>query len=251
MKENKQLKNKYTLVTGASSGIGFQIAKDFLLEGAFVGIHYSTNLKGVKRLLKYAKKNQCKFFKSDFSNSNEISTLWNEFILWSKGRIDVLVNNASYANFIPLENLSEDIWDKTFQVNLKAPFYLTRAAFPIMSKKKNGRIINISSGGWTYGGNKTNFHYGASKAALEALTMAFAKIGAPHNVLINTIRPGATETPGHIQRYPNARDISARANLVPLKRMAKPSEISNMVLFLASEKSSFITNAIMKVSGGE
>ena len=139
MKENKQLKNKYTLVTGASSGIGFQIAKDFLLEGAFVGIHYSTNLKGVKRLLKYAKKNQCKFFKSDFSNSNEISTLWNEFILWSKGRIDVLVNNASYANFIPLENLSEDIWDKTFQVNLKAPFYLTRAAFPIMSKKKNGR----------------------------------------------------------------------------------------------------------------
>ena len=165
--------------------------------------------------------------------------MWNEFILWSKGRIDVLVNNASYANFIPLENLSEDIWDKTFQVNLKAPFYLTRAAFPIMSKKKNGRIINISSGGWTYGGNKTNFHYGASK------------IGASHNVLVNTIRPGATETPGHIQRYPNARDISARANLVPLKRMAKPSEISNMVLFLASGKSSFITNTIMKVSGGE
>ena len=81
--------------------------------------------------------------------------------------------------------------------------------------------------------------------------MAFAKIGAPHNVLVNAIRPGATETPGHLQRYPNTSNFSARANLVPLKRMAKPSEISNMVLFLASAKSSFITNTIISVTGGE
>ena len=251
MKDKNQLKNKYVLVTGASSGIGFQIAKDFLLEGAFVGVHYHDNLNGAKRILKFAKNKQCKLFKSDFSKSEEVSALWNEFIQWSKGHVDILVNNASFVKPLSLENLSEEEWDKTFQVNLKAAFQLSRTAFSIMSKKKNGRIINISSGGWTYGGNKTNFHYGASKAALEALTMEFAKIGASHNVLVNTIRPGATETPGHIQRYPNARDISARANLVPLKRMAKPSEISNMVLFLASGKSSFITNTIMKVSGGE
>lgn len=251
MKNKNQLKNKYVLVTGASSGIGFQIAKDFLLEGAYVGIHYSKNLKGAKKLLKYAKKNQCKIFKSDFSNSEEISTLWNEFNTWSKGRIHVLINNASFVKFMSLENLSDEEWDKTFQVNLKAAFQLSRAAFSIMSKKKNGRIINISSGGWTYGGNKDTFHFGASKAALEALTMAFAKLGAPNNVLVNAIRPGATETSGHIQRYPNTKDLIARANLVPLKRMGKPEEISNMVLFLASAKSSFITNTIIKVSGGE
>jgi 3-oxoacyl-[acyl-carrier protein] reductase len=251
MKNKNQLKNKYVLVTGASSGIGFQIAKDFLLEGAYVGIHYSKNLKGAKKLLKYAKKNQCKIFKSDFSNSKEISTLWNEFNTWSKGRIHVLINNASFVKFMSLENLSDEEWDKTFQVNLKAAFQLSRAAFSIMSKKKNGRIINISSGGWTYGGNKDTFHFGASKAALEALTMAFAKLGAPNNVLVNAIRPGATETSGHIQRYPNTKDLIARANLVPLKRMGKPEEISNMVLFLASAKSSFITNTIIKVSGGE
>jgi NAD(P)-dependent dehydrogenase (short-subunit alcohol dehydrogenase family) len=120
-----------------------------------------------------------------------------------------------------------------------------------MSKKKNGRIINISSGGWKYGGGKATVHFGASKAALEALTMAFAKIGAPHNVLVNAIRPGATKTPGHLQRYPDPSDFSARVNLIPLKRLAKPSEISNMVLFLASSKSSFTTNTIISVAGGE
>jgi len=251
MKDKNQLKNKYVLVTGASSGIGFQIAKDFLLEGAFVGVHYCNNLKGAKRLLKYAKNKQCKIFKSDFSSSKEVSALWNEFILWSKGRIDVLVNNAGFVKPMPLENLSEEEWDKTFQVNLKTPFQLSRAAFPIMSKKKNGRIINISSGGWKYGGGKATVHYGASKAALEALTMAFAKIGAPHNVLVNAIRPGVTKTPHHKKIGRNRNDLLARVNLVPLKRLAEPSEISNMVLFLASSKSSFTTNTIISVAGGE
>jgi len=251
MKDKNQLKNKYVLVTGASSGIGFQIAKDFLLEGAFVGVHYCNNLKGAKRALKYAKNKQCKIFKSDFSSSKEVSALWNEFVLWSKGRVDVLVNNADFVKPMPLENLSEEEWDKTFQVNLKAAFQLSRAAFPIMSKKKNGRIINISSGGWKYGGGKTTVHYGASKAALEALTMAFAKIGAPHNVLVNAIRPGVTKTPHHKKIGRNRNDLSARVNLVPLKRLAEPSEISNAVLLLASSKSSFITNTIISVAGGE
>ena len=249
MKDKNQLKNKYVLVTGASSGIGFQIAKDFLLEGAFVGVHYCNNLKGAKRSLKYAKNKQCKIFKSDFSSSKEVSALWNEFILWSKGRIDILVNNASFVKPMPLENLSEEEWDRTFQVNLKAAFQLSRAAFSIMSKKKNGRIINISSGGWKYGGGKDTIHYSVSKAALEALTMAFAKIGAPHNILVNAIRPGVTDTPFHKKIGRN--DLSARRNLVPLKRLAKPSEISHMVLFLASSKSSFITNTIISVTGGE
>ena len=249
--DKNQLKNKYVLVTGASSGIGFQIAKDFLLEGAFVGVHYCNNLKGAKRALKYAKNKQCKIFKSDFSSSKEVSALWNEFILWSKGRVDVLVNNADFVKPMSLENLSEEEWDKTFQVNLKAAFQLSRAAFPIMSKKKNGRIINISSGGWKYGGGKTTVHYGASKAALEALTMAFAKIGAPHNVLVNAIRPGVTKTPHHKKIGRNRNDLSARVNLVPLKRLAEPSEISNAVLLLASSKSSFITNTIISVAGGE
>jgi 3-oxoacyl-[acyl-carrier protein] reductase len=249
MSEKKQFLNKYILVTGASSGIGFQTAKDFLSEGAFVGVQYCKNISGVKRILKYAKNKHCKIFKSDFSRSEEVSALWNKFMLWSKGRIDILVNNAGFVKPMPLENLSEEEWDRTLQVNLKAAFLLSQAAFPIMSKKKNGRIINISSGSWKYGGGKDGIHYSISKAALEAMTIAFAKIGAPHNVLVNAIRPGATKTPFH--KKMGRKNLSARINLVPLKRLAEPSEISNTVLFLAGSKSSFITNAIIDVRGGE
>ena len=249
MIDNKQFENKYVLVTGASSGIGYQIAKDFLLQGAFVGVHYFNNINGAKRILKYANNKKCKIFKSDFSSSKNVSALWDEFILWSKGRIDILVNNAGFVKPMPIDNLSEEEWDRTFQINLKSAFLLSRAALPIMSKKKNGRIINISSGGWKYGGGISTVHYSVSKAALEALTIAFAKIGAPQNVLVNAIRPGATNTPFHKKMGRN--DLSERINLVPLKRLARPSEISNTVLFLASPKSSFTTNAIIDVAGGE
>ena len=248
MNKKKQFQNKYILVTGASSGIGFQIAKDFLSEGAFVGVQYCNNMNGAKRILKYSKNKQCKIFKSDFSSSEEVSDMWNEFILWSKGRIDILVNNAGFYKPMPLEKLSEEEWDKTFQVNLKAAFLLSRAAFLVMSKKKNGKIINISSGSWKYGGGKDGIHYSTSKAAVEAMTIAFAKIGAPYNVLVNAIRPGGTKTPFNKKI---GRDISARISSIPLKRLAKPSEISDMALFLAGSKSSFITNAIIDVRGGE
>ena len=142
-------------------------------------MHYFNNINGAKRTLKYANNKQCKIFKSDFSSSKNVSALWDEFILWSKGRIDILVNNAGFVNPMPIEDLSEEEWDRTFQINLKSAFLLSRAALPIMSKKKIGRIINISSKGWKYGGGKATVHYSASKAALEALTIAFAKIGAP------------------------------------------------------------------------
>ena len=249
MKNNDQLKNKYVLVTGANSGIGFQIAKDFLSKGALVGAHYYGDKKGIEELLKYAGPGQCKTFHADFFHSKETLGLWNEFSLWSKGRIDVLVNNAGETGSIHFKDITDKVWDKVFQINLKAPFLLSRAALSIMSKKRSGRIINISSVGVKFGGSLRTLHYSASKAALEAITKSFAKAGAPFNVLVNTIRPGVTDTPLHDRM--GRTDISARTSLIPLKRIADPSEISNVVMFLASEKSSFITDTIIDVTGGE
>ncbi len=243
------LKNRYALVTGASGGIGFEIAKGLLSEGALVGAHYCGNETSVERLRRYGK-GQCQAFQADFSHSSEVLRLWDEFLLWSKGRIDILVNNAGeVVRPAPLEALSEELWDAAFQTNVKAPFLLSRAALPIMTRQKKGRIINISSIGVKFGGSPTTAHYSASKAALEALTKSFAKAAAPYNVLVNAVRPGITSTPIHMKA--GRGDMSKRVAMIPLKRFANPSEIAEVVLFLASDKSSFITNTVIDAAGGE
>lgn len=250
MKKNYLLKDRFVLVTGASSGIGFQIAKDFLSQGANVGVHYCRNKKGIEKLLKYARPHQCRIFKADFSYSVQIHSLWDEFVLWSNGRSDVLVNNAGeVVRTMPLGQLTEEVWDKTFQINVKAAFFLSQAALTVMSKQRWGRIINISSIGVKFAGSPTTVHYSASKAALEAVTRSFAKAGASFNVLVNCVRPGVTDTSLH--KKAGRKDLSSRIALIPLGRIGKPSEISNVVMFLASQKSSFITNTIIDVAGGE
>lgn len=242
-----QLKNKYVLVTGANSGIGLQIAKDFLSEGAFVAAHFYGGKQEASGLLEYAEPGQCQFFEADFSSSAEIDRFWQKYISWSNGQIDVLVNNAGDISSVHWQNLSEEVWDRIFQINLKAPFFLSRHAFSIMSKNKSGRIINISSIGVKFGGSLKTMHYSASKAALEAVTKSLAKAGASHNVLVTAVRPGVTRTP--LYKKLGQTDLKSRIALIPLKRMAEPSEISSAVIFLA--KSAFITDTIIEVSGGE
>ncbi|MDA1196510.1 MAG: SDR family NAD(P)-dependent oxidoreductase [Nanoarchaeota archaeon] len=245
---NKQFQNKYVLVTGASTGIGQQIAKDFLLEGAHVAAHYCNNKKEAEKLLEFSK--NCTLIQADFSQSDDVMKLWDEFIAWSKGKIDVLVNNAgAIYDPAPFSELSMESWERTQQVNLKAPFLLSRAALAVMAKRKEGRIINISSGGWLHGGGEETMHYSASKAGLEAITKAFAKVGARNNVLVNAVRAGATDTPFH--KKMGRTNIAARVDYIPLKRLAKTTEISNAVLFLASDNSSYTTNTIISVTGGE
>ena len=247
-KENFFL-NKYVLVTGASSGIGFQVAKDFLKLGARVSAHYNENSSGAKKLFKYSAKDKCKIIQGDLSNNEEVRELWSEHIKWSGNKIDFLVNNAGYSRSIEFEKLDEIEWDKAMAVNVRAPFLLSKFAMKIMSKKKFGRIVNVSSCGWLYGGGLQTIHYSTSKGALEALTKALAKIGSKNNVLVNTIRPGATDTNFH-QKI-GRKDTTERAKLVPLGRLASPVEISHAILFLCSKLSSYITNSSLDVRGGE
>ena len=148
-----------------------------------------------------------------------------------------------------MDELDENAWDTTFQVNVKAPWLLSRASLLIMTQQGAGRIINISSIGVKFGGGITTVHYSASKAALEALTKSFAKAGATSNVLVNTVRAGVTDTAFH-ERI-GRTDLSSRAELIPLQRLAQPSEISAAVLFLASDQSSYITGTTLTVAGGE
>ena len=243
------MKGKRVLVTGASSGIGLQVAADLLEQGASVGAHYRSNEEGARRLLEIGNPEQCQLFQADFSHSKEVLALWDRFIAWSDG-VDVLVNCAGEsAVSMPLDQLTEESWDQTFEVNVKAPFLLSRGALGLMSQQKSGRIVNVSSIGVKFGGGVNTVHYSASKAALEALTMSFAKAGAPYNVLVNAVRAGVTDTPLHAKI--GRHDLSQRVSLIPLGRAAEPKEISEAILFLASDRSSYVTGTVMTVAGGE
>ena len=247
--DREMLKGKVALVTGSNSGIGFQVAKSFLEKGAKVGAHYRQGRSGVDRLMEIAQEGQCRIFRADFTESKQVLGLWDNFIAWA-GTIDILVNNAGAATRpAPLDELTEASWDSTFQVNAKAPFFLSRAAMRVMKEKSFGRIINMSSIGVKFGGGPTTLVYSASKAALEAVTRSLAKEGASHNVLVNAIRVGVTDTEFHERM--GRDDLGERAQLIPLKRLAEPQEIAGVALFLASDASSYITGTIVPVAGGE
>lgn len=243
------MKDKIVLVTGAGGGIGGPVARRFLAAGACVALHYRSRRDAVERIAATAQEGTCRVLQADFARSAEIRRMWSEFLSW-KGSVDVVVNCAAEVpDPRPLSDLSEDAWDRAFQVNLKAAFLLSQLALRAMKERKSGRILHLSSIGVKFGGGATTAHYSASKAALEALVLSLAKEAAPHNVLVNAIRVGVTDTGLH--RSIGRGDLADRVKLIPLKRAADPEEIASTVFFLASPESSFITGSVLTAAGGE
>ena len=255
------ISDKKILVTGASGGIGSEIAKVFIRQGAFVGLHYSGGENGKNILLrlkeeainKWAKTNpeKIKLFSGNLLNKEARNNLVPSFVE-AFGGIDVLINNAGamfeYKHF---SELDEESWDKSFTLNAKAPFWLSARAFEHM-KQRGGKIINISSVNVRYGGSGKSMPYVASKAALDSITKGFAREGAQYNILVNSIRCGVIESPMHtkIPGY-TEENLKKRIELILLKRAGKPLDIARMALFLASDAGNFITGQIFSVSGGD
>lgn len=248
------IKNKKVLITGANGGIGAAIAELFAKHGALVGIHYYQDKKralGLRRKITSFGGQAEILKKADLTKSASRHNLIREFIQ-KFGQIDVLVNNAGGVygakEFLLLDEKS---WEKTFTLNTAAPFFLAREAFKYMKKQGGGRIINLSSIAAKYGGSATTLHYGAAKAALEAVSKGLARLGAPHNILVNTVRGGIVDTLFHRKIHRTKADIKKRVKLTPLGRIGKPSDIAQMVLFLAAEGGDYITGEIFTVAGGD
>ncbi|MFH1423803.1 MAG: SDR family oxidoreductase [Candidatus Nealsonbacteria bacterium] len=250
----EEIKNKKVLITGANGGIGAAIAELFAGNGASVGIHY---YQDKKRALELKRKitsfgGRAEILKeADLTENTSRHNLMREFIQ-KFGRIDILVNNAGGVygaqDFLSLDEKS---WEKTFALNATAPFFLAQEAFGRMKKQQGGKIINISSVAAKYGGSTTTLHYGAAKAALEAVTKGLARAGAPHNILVNTVRGGIIDTLFHQKIHRTKADLQKRVKLTPLGRAGKPSDIAQMVLFLASEGGDYITGETFTVAGGD
>ncbi len=232
------LKDKVAIVTGHTRGIGAAIHKLLHEQGVKV---FGFDLPDI-----------------DLSVTEDIAYEV-EAVVKQAGRLDILVNNAGVTTLgNVLETPTEEV-DRVLNINLKAPFFMMRAAIPYMLKLKAGSIINICSD-QAFVGKQNSSIYGASKAALAQLTRSSALDWAPFGIRVNAIAPGSTDTPMLREvteelkrRYPKSFPADAEEHYrstIPLGRFAAPREMAWAVTFLASEASSFITGAVIPVDGG-
>ncbi|PJD96995.1 MAG: hypothetical protein CK425_04335 [Parachlamydia sp.] len=244
------LQGKVAIVTGGAQGIGEAIAEKFASEGASVVIaDINTNLGEMvaKRISETGR--SCIFVQCDVSDENDIKALV-EKTNDSFGSPDIIVNNAAIAIYKKMEEFSPLEWDKVINVNLRSIYLLARECIPMMIKRGEGNIISIASV-HTRTTSTSNNPYVATKGAISALTRAMALEGAPHNIRVNCISPGAIATPMLLENWgdvdPSAHPLLSR---IPLKRFGNPTEIASVALFLASDGASYITGSELLVDGG-
>lgn len=247
-----ELNNKVALVTGARRGMGKADAIALARQGAKVvvtDINLDECQKVVDEIRSFGQ--EALAFKMDVADKNEIDEVFTKTVE-KFGKLDILVNNAGiYFPKIALE-MTEEEWDKMIDINLKGQFLCSQRAAKEMAKNKWGRIINIASvasgqvGKGIFGGS----HYTASKGGIIAMSESLAIEFAPLGINVNTIAPGAIDTPMIQDVKMPKEEVEAFLAQIPLKRFGTPEEIAAMVVFLASEESSYITGATFYVDGG-
>jgi NAD(P)-dependent dehydrogenase (short-subunit alcohol dehydrogenase family) len=245
-----ELANKVAIVTGGSSGIGRAISLLFAREGAKVMIADINSAEDSLATIRNAG-GQAEFIKTDVSDSSQVRRLVSE-TLRMLGTVDVVCNNAGIELLKLLTETGEDEWDRVIDINLKGPFLVSKYVLPHMMSKKDGVIVNIASQLGVVGAERFSA-YCASKGGLILLTKAMALECAKYGVRVNCVCPGAIETP-MLDREVNLekRPDEARIRFVskhPVGRLGSPEEVANAVLFLASDKASFITGEALLVDG--
>lgn len=242
------LNGKVALITGGSRGIGKAIAIKLASYKANIVINYTSNkehaLKVKEEIESYGVKSIV--IKCDVSKSDEVNNMIEE-VVKEFGQIDILVNNAGITRDGLLMRMKEEDFDSVIDINLKGVFNCTKSATKYMMKKRYGKIINISS---VVGliGNAGQANYCASKAGVIGLTKSSARELASRNINVNAIAPGFIDTDMTSVLNENLKETMLKN--IPQNRSGSPEDVANLVLFLASDMSSYITGQIINVDGG-
>jgi 3-oxoacyl-[acyl-carrier protein] reductase len=245
-----KLSGKVAVVTGASKGIGAQIAKELAAAGAAVVVNYASSKQGAEKVVKEitAQGGKAVAVGGDVTKATDVKKLFEE-AKNAYGRIDILVNNAGVYRFAPLEAATEEEFHRQFNINVLGLIMATREAVQHFGSN-GGSVINISSAA-TLLNMPMSAIYTATKAAVESVTRVLAKELASKNIRVNAIRPGAVETEGIEALGIKGSDMEKEAVAqTPLGRYGQPSDIAPVAVFLASNDSAWVTGDIVTASGG-
>jgi len=242
------LEGKIAIVTGASRGIGKEIARSFIAQGATVAFTYRSSEEQALALEKELTANSgtAKGFKSDAAKFDDAENLV-KAVLESFGTVDIVVNNAGITDDTLLMRMTEEQWDRVIDVNLKSCFNLTKAVMRTMLKARAGSIINISSVVGVQG-NPGQANYAASKAGILGFTKSVALELGSRNIRCNAIAPGFIET--EMTEKLDADVVQGWRDTIPLKRGGSPADVANTCVYLASDMSSYVTGQTLNVCGG-
>lgn len=240
--------NKVALITGATRGIGKQIAITLSKEGYDIALNYRKENDELLNLKEQIENSgvKCLTIQGDISNFEDCEKIVKQTIETFE-TIDVLVNNAGITKDMLLARMKEDDFKQVIDVNLVGTFNMTKNVISYMMKARQGRIINISS---VVGisGNAGQSNYSASKAGIIGFTKSLAKELGSRNILVNAVAPGFIETSMTEVLKDEVKDEIAKS--IPLKRMGTTEDVANVVKFLASGDSSYITGQVIQVDGG-
>ncbi|MCX6045194.1 MAG: 3-oxoacyl-[acyl-carrier-protein] reductase [Chloroflexi bacterium] len=239
---------KVALVTGSSSGIGAAIAKELATAKAKVAVHYRGNADGANLVAEEIRQQggTCSIYQADVSSPEEAASLVKQ-VQQELGSLDILINNAGTTRDTLLMTMKEEDWDLVINTNLKSVYAMSRAALRGMIKSRWGRIVNITSVvGLT--GQAGQANYAASKAGIIGFTKSLAREVASRNITVNAVAPGFIPTA--LTAVLNEEQNKAIVSDTPVGRMGTPEEVAWAVLFLAAERSSFITGQVLSVDGG-
>jgi 3-oxoacyl-[acyl-carrier protein] reductase len=245
----KRFENKHVLITGAARGIGYEIAKQFIAEGAVVSLvdSHEKNLETASKQLKTAESALYSYC-IDISSNTAVTEVVSKAD--SITPIDVLINNAGIAFETPFLQIEESEWKKILDVNLTGMFFIAQAVCRLMAGRKKGVVVNMGSKNGL-DGEFGYAHYNASKGGVIMLTKTMALELAHLNIRVNCVCPGYIQTPMSMEIDPPEFTENFVKQYIPLNRPGKVEEVAPLFLFLASDESSFMTGQVLIADGGQ